>query len=193
MASTKRTPAASSGTSTHVALLRGINVGGKNVLPMRDLVRMFLDAGCAAATTFIQSGNVIARASPRVARTLAATVEGLITERAGLKVPVVLRTAEELRAVRARNPFLPAVEADHLHVAFLAHRPDASAVRGLDPKRSAPDEFVVDGREIYLRLPGGAGSSKLTNAYFDAKLSTTSTLRNWRTVLKLIELASSEG
>jgi len=63
-------------------------------------------------------------------------------------------------------------------------------VAGLDPGRSPPDEFVVRGREIYLRFPGGVARSKLTNAYFDSKLATTSTVRNWRTVLKLLDLSS---
>jgi len=64
-------------------------------------------------------------------------------------------------------------------------------VSALDPKRSPPDELVVRGRDIYLRLPNGVARSKLTNAYFDATLRTTSTLRNWRTVLQLLEMARS--
>ena len=188
MSTPKKTASREKGTDTHVALLRGINVGGNNKVPMKDLVEMFLVAGCAEATTFIQSGNVIAKASPRVAKNLAGAVEGLLAARLGVKVPVVIRTAEELRAVVGRNPFRKA-DADHLHVAFLAHEPAKVAVQSLDAKRSPPDEFAVDGREIYLLLPNGVGRSKLTNAYFDSKLATTSTLRNWRTVLKLIELS----
>jgi uncharacterized protein (DUF1697 family) len=72
---------------------------------------------------------------------------------------------------------------------FLADRPPPGKIAGLDPKRSPPDEFEVRGREIYLRCPKGVGRSKLTNQYFDTKLSTTSTMRNWRTVLKLVEMA----
>jgi len=72
---------------------------------------------------------------------------------------------------------------------FLADRPPPGKIAALDPKRSPPDEFEVRGREIYLRCPNGVGRSKLTNEYFDTKLSTTSTMRNWRTVLKLVEMA----
>ena len=74
------------------------------------------------------------------------------------------------------------------HVAFLADRPNAVLVAGLDPGRSSPDEFAVVGREIYMQLIKGVSGTKLTNAYFDSKLKTVSTMRNWRTVLKLEEM-----
>jgi len=76
------------------------------------------------------------------------------------------------------------------HVVFLATRPAARAVKALDPDRSPPDKFVHHGREIYLKCPNGIARTKLTNAYFDSKLDTTSTMRNWKTVLKLQELLS---
>jgi len=71
---------------------------------------------------------------------------------------------------------------------FLANKPSAARIRELDPARSPPDEFEVRGREIHFRCPNGVARSKLTNQYFDSKLATTSTVRNWTTVLKLIEL-----
>jgi uncharacterized protein (DUF1697 family) len=105
-------------------------------------------------------------------------------------VPVVVRSADELCAVARANPFLrKASDTAALHVAFLADAPAADKVAVLDPKRSPPDEFAVVGREIYLRCPTGMAKTKLTNAYFDSKLATISTARNWNTVLKLIELA----
>jgi uncharacterized protein (DUF1697 family) len=88
------------------------------------------------------------------------------------------------------NPFLEAgADIGTLHVAILADAPAAAKVKALDPDRSPPDAFAVRGREIYLQCPNGYGRTKLTNAYFDSKLATTSTVRNWRTVLKLVELA----
>jgi uncharacterized protein (DUF1697 family) len=94
-------------------------------------------------------------------------------------------------AVVAGHPF-PAAEADEqtLHVMFLADPPNPRRVAELDSERSPPDEFVVRGREIYLRLPNGAGRSKLTNADFDTKLATITTVRNWRTVSRLLELVN---
>ena len=114
-----------------------------------------------------------------------------MADRFGFQVPVVMRTSGELRKVACGNPFLRAgADAKALHVAFLAAVPVSSKVDALDPDRSPPDEFAVRGREIYLHCPNGLARTKLTNAYFDSALATTSTLRNWRTVLKLLELAS---
>jgi uncharacterized protein (DUF1697 family) len=172
----------------HVALLRGINVGGKNILPMKDLARMFGEAKCSNVLTYIQSGNVIfetAAGAPKVAELVQAKIE----RQFGFRVPMVLRTHEQLLKTIRDNPFLPAVS-DHrwLHVYFLADPPKASSIAGLDPARSAPDAFQVLGQEVYLHLPNGMARTKLTNAYFDSKLSTTCTARNWATVLKLSEM-----
>jgi uncharacterized protein (DUF1697 family) len=173
----------------HVALLRGINVGGKNMLPMRELAGMFAAAGCEEVATYIQSGNVVFCAEDKLAKGLDGQIAQQVEERFGIKVPVVLRTAVELDAVIRGNPFLKAGAAEEtLHVAFLADLPGMSLVSGLDAGRSTPDEFVVVGREIYMKLVNGVSGTKLSNAYFDSKLKTVSTIRNWRTVLKLAEM-----
>jgi uncharacterized protein (DUF1697 family) len=175
--------------STHVALLRGINLAGKNRLPMKELIEMFENGGCGGAAAYIQSGNVIFTAAPAVASRIAALITTQIKKRFGFDVPVILRTADELKKVISNNPFLKAGVAEkELHVMFLADAPDASHIRTLDPDRSPPDTYQVRGREIYLRLPNGMGRSKLSNQYFDSKLATVSTARNWRTVTTLLEL-----
>jgi uncharacterized protein (DUF1697 family) len=180
--------------SIHIALLRGINVGGKNMLPMKSLAAMFVEAKCSDVRTYIQSGNVVFRAKDTIARRIGADISETILDRFGLRVPVVTRTAVELRDVASHNPFLRAGgDEGALHVAFLADRPGASKVATLDPKRSPPDQFAVRGREIYLHLPNGTARSKLTNQYFDSKLGTTSTIRNWRTVLQLLEWTLPPG
>jgi uncharacterized protein (DUF1697 family) len=174
---------------TYLALLRGINVGGKNKLPMKDLIEIFVSHGCENVLSYIQSGNIIFRSGPSVAAEIPTVIAAQITARFGLRVPVVLRTVEELRHVALNNPFLQAGAAeDTLHVMFLADLPSAQRVASLDPDRSPPDAFQVLGREIYLHLPKGVADSKLTNAYFDSKLATTSTGRNWRTVCKLLAM-----
>ena len=181
-----------SGTDFNVALLRGINVGGKNKLPMKDLSAMFREVGCSDVRTYIQSGNVVFGAGPTLAQEIPSVISELILERFGYRVPVVVRTAAELQEVAQSNPFaLPGVEANKLLVLFLADRPDQTLIDGLDPNRSPGDEFVVVGREVFLHYPNGVARSKLTNAYFDSRLSTTSTGRNWRTVNKLLEMATS--
>jgi uncharacterized protein (DUF1697 family) len=175
-------------SSRHVALLRGINVGGKNMLPMKELASLFAKAGCTDVATYIQSGNVLFSGDSTVVAGLAAAISHQIDEHFGLRVPVVLRSVAELTAAIRNNPFLRAGTEDLLHVYFLAGVPDAADVAGLDAARSAPDAFAVVGREIYLQLPHGMARTKLTNVYFDSKLRTVSTARNWRTVLKLAEL-----
>jgi len=172
----------------HIALLRGINVGGKNMLPMKDLARLFTDAGAKDVRTYIQSGNVVfeAAADPR---TIANKVAAAIEKRYGFRSPVIVRSAEEWRNAIRANPFEPKVpDKKSLHVYFLAEAPEARAIARLDPARSAPDAFHVVNREIYLHLPNGMARTKLTNAYFDSKLNTISTARNWATVLKLAEM-----
>ena len=176
-------------SSTHVALLRGINVGGKNKLPMKDLVALFERAGCVHVRNYIQSGNVVFDAEEKVVHGLAAKIEADIEQAFGLRVPVVLRAARELHATARNNPMLSAgASVDSLHVMFLANDPGKTRAAALDPGRSPPDTFVVKGREVYLCCPNGIGSTKLSNAWFDTQLGTISTARNWKTVLKLVEM-----
>jgi uncharacterized protein (DUF1697 family) len=118
-------------------------------------------------------------------------IAAAIEKQHGLRVPVVLRSAAELERIAARNPFL-AERADPstLHVAFLAAKPAKAALAALDPDRSPPDRFVALGMELYLHCPNGLARTKLTNAWLDSTLKTTSTVRNWKTVLRLVELCS---
>lgn len=173
----------------HVALLRGINVGGKNLLPMKELSALFTDAGASDVRTYIQSGNVVYAASAAVARKLPTLVAAAIEARFGFAAPIQSRSAAELRELVAGNPLLGAHDPAALHVMFLAHAPTAKQIAGLDPERSPGDTFVVRGREIYVACPNGVARTKLTNAWFDTKLATVSTGRNWRTTTKLLELA----
>jgi uncharacterized protein (DUF1697 family) len=177
--------------ATYLALLRGINVGGKNKLSMKDLVGIFAESGCENPRSYIQSGNVVFDASPGVASGVAGRIAARIADRFGYRTPVVLRTVDEMAAVLANNPYLNAgIAEEELHVYFLEGRPDPHRALQLDPDRSPPDRFEVHGSEIYLRLLNGMARTKLTNAYFDSKLVTTSTARNWRTITKLHELMS---
>jgi uncharacterized protein (DUF1697 family) len=175
---------------TWVALLRGVNVGGRNTVPMGELRSSLSSLGLRDVVTYIQSGNVVFRSPTGDARGIAADIEQRVAEAFGIKVTVMLRTPAELKTVARSNPFL-AREADlsKLHVVFLRERAEANAVAGLDPERSPPDEFGVRGREIYLHLPNGSGRSKLTIDYFERRLGVAATARNWNTLLKLIALA----
>jgi len=178
--------------NTYAALLRGINVGGKHKLPMKDLAEVFSASKCKDVRTYIQSGNVVFCAPPEPVTRLAAALEKRIEARFGFPVPVIIRSHPQLAKIVRTNPYLSRGLSDRLlHVVFLAEEPAREAIGKLDPQRSPGDEFQVIGSEIFLCLPNGAGSTKLTNAYFDSRLSTTGTARNWATVLKLLEMTGA--
>lgn len=158
---------------------------------MADLVRLFEAAGCENVRTYIASGNVVFEGAAKVVKGLAAKIAGAIDKKFGLHVPVVIRSAEEMAAVARLNPHRKA-DPDSLYVMFLADEPGSEHVSSLDPNRSPGDVYKVVKRDIYLCLTRGAADTKLTNAYFDSKLKTVSTGRNWRTVQKLIEMCEEE-
>jgi uncharacterized protein (DUF1697 family) len=176
---------------TFAAFLRGINVGGKNSIPMAELKPALSALGFEDVVTYIQSGNVVFRSPSRAAGDVAADVERQIAQVFGVDVAVLVRTPAQLRKIAADNPFLgKGADLSKLHVVFLDARPGKDAIAKLDPDRSPPDAFSVRGREIYLRLPKGAGRSKLTIDWFERALSVRATARNWKTLGKLIELTS---
>ena len=173
-----RSPATAKKSETFVALLRGINVGGKNMLPMKDLARMFEKAGCSDVKNYIQSGNIVFKAEAKIAENISDIIVKEIDRRFEIHVPVVVRTAKELHAVAKSNPFLKmGVDENRLHVIFLKDRPNAKQAQLLDPNRSPGDSFVVSGGEIFLSITSAA-TTKLNNAYRDSKLATVSTGRN---------------
>jgi len=176
-------------SAKHVALMRGINVGGKNKLLMKDLVAVFEEAGCREVRTYIQSGNVVFVGDRALAAQVRMDVPRRIADRFGHQVPVVVRSAQELRDAADRHPFAAeATDPKHLHVGFLSHAPSKDAIASLDPARSSIDRFEVIGSEVFFHVPGGMARTKLTTDYFDRRLGTVMTVRNWRTVHKLLEM-----
>jgi uncharacterized protein (DUF1697 family) len=171
-----------------VALLRGINVGGKNLVPMKALAALFEKAGARDVSTYIASGNVIFGGTPALAKKIPSLMHKMIPAQFGCESPVVIRSHDELGAISRACPFSDDDDERRVLVMFLQDSP--KNVARLDPRRSPPDQFAVRGREVYLHCPNGYGRSKLTNDYFDRTLGTVSTVRNWRTVLKLLELTS---
>jgi uncharacterized protein (DUF1697 family) len=177
------------GMATYVVLLRGVNVGGNRPLPMAALRDVLTAAGHADVRTYVQSGNVVLRTRAS-ASSVAAGVRGLIAEEFGMDVPTVVRTAAEMAEVAAHNPFVrPGADpARQLHVAFLEDRPTPAGAAALDPRRAAPEELHVRGREVYLWCPDGFGRSKVMVGV-ERALGTAATVRNWRTVTELVHLA----
>lgn len=175
--------------TTYVALMRGINLGAKNKLSMKDLAAIFADAGCTDVRTYINSGNLIFRATPSVAKALDVKIPRQILDRFGLRVPVVLRTAEQMEKIVRANPYPHAAALPKtLHVCFLSAESSADAPSKLNARRVPPEEVLVYGREIYMHLPNGVADSKLANSPFDSITAAISTTRNWNTVCKLLEL-----
>ena len=173
--------------TTYVALLRAVNVGGRKV-PMKDLQALFEAQGHQDVVTYIQSGNVVFDGKGKAAG-LAEELAAAIEDTFGLRTPVVLRTRAELAKIVERNPYLArGVDPTKLHVMFLGGKPTAKAIGALDPARSRPDEFTVLGKEIFILAPNGVGRSKLTIDWFEKRLGTVATNRNWNTVNKLLDL-----
>jgi uncharacterized protein (DUF1697 family) len=176
---------------TYVALLRGINLGAHNMVPMADLRALFDDLGAEDVETYVQSGNVVFKIADG-AEKLTPAIERKIRRDLGLSVTVLVLTRPQLTKVLAGNPFAKAKkEPAKLHVTFLADNPAGAKVGRLDPERGKPDEYRLVGEQIYLHCPNGYGRTKLTNAYFEKQLGVAATTRNWKTVTKLGELTTS--
>jgi len=172
-----------------VALLRGINVGGRHMLPMPALASMFVEAGAADVRTYMQSGNVVFSASRAIAQRIPRVISQQVLQRFGFEPHVIMRTGTDIARIAADHPFLTrGADMRTLHVGFLDEAPHARLIAALDPERSPGDRFAVRGSEIYLHLRNGAGKSKLTYAHFEKTVKTWATFRNWRTVLTLAEM-----
>ncbi|MGH8872015.1 MAG: DUF1697 domain-containing protein [Acidimicrobiia bacterium] len=172
-----------------VALLRGINVGGRSVLAMTALKSLLAEAGLVEARTYLQSGNVIVTPSSSQLIDLGPTIEKAIEGETGMSIRVMVRTRDDLARVVAGNPLLePGIKPSTLHTVFLERAPDPSRVAELDPDRSPPDRFAVSGQEIHLYYPQGSGRSKLNLGYLERTLGVAGTARNWNTVTKLLAM-----
>lgn len=173
----------------HVVLLRGINVGGKNKLPMKDLVAFFEAAGAESVRTYIQSGNVVFDCGAGDVPGVLASVRDAIAEEFGYDITLVHRAAEAWERIVAAHPFAAgAADPKHVHFGFLAEEPSPERVAELDPNRSPGDSFEVVGREVYFHVPGGLARTKLTSDYFDRRLKTVMTVRNWNTTNRILEM-----
>jgi uncharacterized protein (DUF1697 family) len=166
-----------------VALLRGINIGARNRVPMAGLRTLFEELGLGDVRTVIASGNVLFTGAKPDGEAL----ERAIGERFGVRAPVVLRTFDEIRAVAAGHPF--GDDGSKSYVTFLAAKPKPAAVRALAAAEIAPHEAVVAGRDVYLRLPNGITGAHLPGQLLERLLGVPGTARNWRTVTKLAELS----
>ena len=172
-----------------VVLLRGINLGSRNRIAMPALREAFENAGFEDVQTYLQSGNVVlsSRAAPT---TVARKAKGLVADRFGLEIDVVVRTRDELAEVVRRNPLgKVAKDPKRYQVSFLDRKPGPKVVEELAALATGDERLVADGRELYAWHPAGVARSKLWAALAGRGLGVTATARNWTTVTKLLELA----
>lgn len=174
-----------------IALFRGINVGGRNALPMKALAARLEELGYRSVRTYIQSGNAVfeakGSATAAVARKVTAAVEAAFGFRPGL----VVLTAAELDRIIEANPFPAAASAPTtLHATFLGEAPRDPDLDTLDRLRSNGERFELKGTVFYLHAPAGIGRSKLATR-IEKSLGVAGTARNWRTVLRLQAMAAA--
>jgi uncharacterized protein (DUF1697 family) len=193
--------------TTFVALLRAVNVGGQNRLPMAELRRALEESGLDAVETYLQSGNVVFDAAGDDAAEQAAAISAVIARGFGHDVGVLVLTAAELTQVAAANPFLASgagdspVDEKALHATFMERPVEEAAFGGLSLPAQPGEQAALAagnaahgaglvGRVVYLQLPHGYGRTKLNNAYFERALKTSATTRNWRTVVALVQMSA---
>ncbi|MFC5703408.1 DUF1697 domain-containing protein [Cohnella faecalis] len=180
----------------YAALLRGINVGGNHLVKMADLKKLFEGLGLARVQTYIQSGNVLFDSAEEEAP-LRLRLERELEAACGFPIPVLLRTAAELRDIVANCPF-PEEElaqaaanskGETLYVSMLLEPPANDALERLRPYANEDDRFRDVGRDIHFLFGSGLSDSKLGNNLQKLKLPTT--MRNWKTMNKLVALSGA--
>jgi uncharacterized protein (DUF1697 family) len=178
--------------SVQVALLRGINVGGKNILPMKDLREIFGELGCESIATYIQSGNVVFR-SKRKSGGLARSISKAIDKRFGFEPSVLVMSAATFEGIAGANPYAArAAEPKHVHTLFLAGSADNADLKRMHERKSSTEEFTLTDEAVYLHAPDGIARSKLANE-MERHLGVSATGRNGNTVNKLMVLLVKQG
>ena len=175
---------------THLALLRGINVSGHNMIKMDVLKTLLENAGFQNVRTYIQSGNVFVDSEEEHGASVGFKIKQEIFKELGLEVPVVVIGKEDLEACLNSNPYLKEKEFDikKLYVAFLSKELQGTAINDLKISQFKPDEAAIDKNKIFIKYAVGAGKTRLDQKYIEKKLNLTATIRNWNTVTTLLDM-----
>lgn len=169
-----------------IAILRGINVGGRRRVRMEDLRRFMEEAGFAEVETYIQSGNIVFEdPKSRSEAEIATAIEKLISDHYYFEVPVIVWSAKELQAAITENPYARDYKVDRLHLTFLKEEPSLEALDDIEVYDFPPDLYMISGRKVFIYCDGKYSDSKLTNKFFEDKLKVAATTRNWKTVQEL--------
>ena len=176
----------------YVALLRGINVGGNNMIAMADLRATLATMGFTNVTTLLQSGNAVFHGTPSPTSRLETVLEKGIAKAHGINPEFHVRTAEEWAAIVEANPFTTAANKDpgHLLVSCYKAPVDQARVKALQAAIKGKERVFANGRELYMTFPDGIGTSKAA-PLVDRMLGAKGTARNWNTVLKLARLVAA--
>ena len=177
-----------------VALLRGINVGGRTTIAMSEVRELFDSLGFAGARTVLQSGNVIFDSGRHSGATLERRLERETAKRMQRGFDYVVRSAADWKWIVERNPFPNEAKnaPGQLVVLFLKTTPPADDVSALEAAIQGPERIRHDGKQLYIVYPAGIGRSKLTGAAIEKRLGMRGTARNWNTVLKVAALCNAD-
>jgi len=174
-----------------IAFIRGINVGRKNRIKMADLVKALDLLGLKNIRTYLQSGNVTFEHDNFDNTNISRDIKRKISQVFGISVNVIIRREDELETIIELNPFIKDhdIEPSKLHVTYLKEIPDKDLILNLGQFKGKNEDLKVNNKEIYLYLPNGYAKTKLTNEFFEKKLKTIATTRNWKTTTKILEIA----
>lgn len=175
--------------TTWIAFFRGINVGGRNILPMQELQALLSEICCVDVVTYIQSGNVVFRHKGGQVRNLSKKIRQAVLDRFHFEPHVLLMSVKDLRSALLANPFPAAADNPKtLHLYFLSSAPTDADIDGLEKIKSISENFELIEQVFYLHAPDGIGRSKLA-ARAEKLLGVPATGRSWRTAQKVLELA----
>lgn len=177
--------------NTYISLLRGINVSGKNSIKMDALKTSFAQLGFQDIKTYIQSGNIVFRYKKEDSQELAGRIKEQIQNDFSFDVPVQVFSFDKFKQLVAGNPFVKdsSKDSSFMHVTLLAATPENSDISAIESKKAAGEEVIVWGDAVYLYCPNGYGRTKLNNNFLESKLKVSATTRNWKTTLKMLEMA----
>lgn len=173
-----------------ITMLRGINVSGQKKIKMNELKNLYESLGFKQVQTYIQSGNVIFTTSLTDTSEIVNKIEEKIQQVFGYCVTIIPRTRDELESIVKKNPFKDK-DLSKVHVSFLSSDQFDYSEEELLKTKTGDEEFQILDKEIYLFLPHGSGRTKLTNNFFERKLGSKATTRNWKTINKIIDISKS--
>ncbi|MDH3268523.1 MAG: DUF1697 domain-containing protein [Ignavibacteria bacterium] len=175
-----------------ITLLRGINVSGQKKIKMSELQFLFKEMGFREVETYIQSGNVMFSSKEKTIEKIEAKISSGIRNKFGFDVQVIVITPEEIEYILKNNPFVKKKkDTKKLYLTILAKTPLDANIKKMHAVDYSPEEYFIDGKNVYLFVPNGYGKAKLNNNIFENKLKVFGTTRNWKTIRKLSELAKS--